>query len=104
MNYEEKRQVYLAISQLLADAGLNQHTIKEMVEKEVYNKVDREVKNIIQRLNEQCYSGNYVEEQIKKKIRNDIYGTKSVTEELVKEELKNRIIKVVIDKCDNGEE
>ena len=103
MNYEEKRQVYLAISQLLADAGLNQHTIKEMVEKEVYNKVDREVKNIIQKLNEQCYSGNYVEEQIKKRIIND-YGTKSIIEALVKEELKNRIIKVVIDKCDNGEE
>lgn len=103
MNYEEKRQVYLAISQLLADAGLNQHTIKEMVEKEVYNKVDREVKNIIQKLNEQCYSGNYVEEQIKKRIIND-YGTKSIIEASVKEELKNRIIKVVIDKCDNGEE
>ena len=103
MNYEEKRQVYLAISQLLADAGLNQNTIKEMVEKEVYNKVDREVKNIIQKLNEQCYSGNYVEEQIKKRIIND-YGTKSIIEASVKEELKNRIIKVVIDKCDNGEE
>ena len=102
MNYEEKRQVYLAISQLLSDAGLNQHTIKEMVEKEVYNKVDREVKNAIQRLNEQCYSGNYIEEQIKERITND-YGTKRFIEASVKEELKNRIIKVVLDKCDNGE-
>lgn len=102
MNYEEKRQVYLAISQLLADAGLNQHTIKEMVEKEVYNKVDREVKNIIQGLNEQCYSGNYIGEQIMKRITND-YVTKSIIETSVKEELKNRIIKVVLDKCDNGE-
>ena len=66
MNYEEKRQAYLVISQLLADAGLNQHTIREMVEKEIYNKVDREVKNVIQRLNEQCYDGDYIEEQIKK--------------------------------------
>ena len=102
MNYEEKRQVYLAISQLLADSGLNQHTIREMVEKEVYNKVDREVKNAIQRLNEQCYSGNYIEEQIKIRITND-YLKKSAFEALVKEELKNRIIKVVLDKCDNGE-
>ena len=47
MNYEEKRQTYLAISQLLADADLNQHTIREMVEKEINNKVDREVKNEI---------------------------------------------------------
>ena len=102
MNYEEKRQVYLAISQLLADAGINQHTIKEMVEKEVYNKVDCEVKNIIQGLNEQCYSENYIEEQIMKRITND-YVTRGVIEASVKEELKNRIIKVVLDKCDNGE-
>lgn len=99
MNYEEKRQVYLAISQLLADAGLNQHTIREMVEKEVYNKVDREVKNAIQRLNEQTYSGDYIEEQIKKRITND-YVTRGVIEASVKEELKNRIIKVVLDKCE----
>lgn len=55
MNYEEKKQVYLVISQLLADAGLNQHTIREMVEKEIYNKVDREVNNAIQKLNEESY-------------------------------------------------
>ena len=42
-----------------------------MVEKEVYNKVNREVKNIIQGLNEQCYSGNYIEEQIRKRIASD---------------------------------
>ena len=102
MNYEEKRQAYLAISQLLADAGLNQHTIKEMVEKEVYNKVDREVKNVIQRLNEQCHDGDYIKEQIRKRITND-YVTRGVIEASVKEELKNRIIKVVFDKCDNGE-
>lgn len=102
MNYEEKRQAYLVISQLLADAGLNQHTIREMVEKEIYNKVDREVKNVIQGLNEQCYSGDYIAEQIKKRITND-YVTRGVIEASVKEELKNRIIKVVLDKCDNGE-
>ena len=98
MNYEEKRQTYLVISQLLADAGLNQHTIREMVEKEINNKVDREVKNEIQRLNEQSYSGHYIEEQIKKKLTD--YTTRNIIEESVKEELKNRIIKVVLDKCD----
>ena len=101
MNYEEKRQAYLAISQLLANAGLNQHTIREMVEKEVNNKVDREVKNAIQRLNEQSYSGNYIEEQIKKRIT-DNYTTRNVIETAVKEELKNRIIKVVLDKCNDA--
>lgn len=99
MNYEEKRQTYLAISQLLADAGLNQHTIREMVEKEINNKVDREVKNTIQNLNEQSYSGNYIEEQIRKRITSD-YATRNTIETVIKEELKNRIIKVVLDKCD----
>lgn len=99
MNYEEKRQTHLAISQLLADAGLNQHTIREMVEKEIYNKIDREVKNEIQQLNETTYSGNYIEEQIRKRITND-YVTRGVIEASIREELKNRIIKVVLDKCE----
>lgn len=99
MNYEEKRQTYLAISQLLADAGLNQHTIKEMVEKEICNKVDREVNNEIQRLNETTYSRNFIEEQIRKRIGND-YVTKDIIASSVKEELKNRIIKIVLDKCE----
>lgn len=99
MNYEEKRQTYLANSQLLADAGLNQHTIKEMVEKEICNKVDRVVKNEIQRLNETTYNRNFIEEQIRKRIGND-YVTKDIIASSVKEELKNRIIKVVLDKCE----
>ena len=99
MNYEEKRQVYLAISQLLADAGLNQHTIREMVEKEIYNKVDREVNNAIQKLNEESYGGHYIEERIKKQIACD-YATRNTIETVIKEELKNRVIKVVLDKCD----
>ena len=37
-----------------------------------------------------------------KRITND-YVTKSIIETSVKEELKNRIIKVVLDKCNNGE-
>ena len=99
MNYEEKRQVYLVISQLLANAGLNQHTIREMVEKEICNKVDREVNNAIQKLNEESYGGHYIEEQIRKRITND-YVTRGVIEASIKEELKNRIIKVVLEKCE----
>ena len=99
MNYEEKRQTYLAISQLLADAGLNQHTIKEMVEKEVYNKVNREIENVLQKLNETTYSGNYIKEQIQKRIADD-FVTKNAIASSVKEELGNRIIKIVLDKCE----
>ena len=37
MTYEEKRELRLQISQLLADAGLNQKTIKDIVEEEIKN-------------------------------------------------------------------
>lgn len=42
MTYEEQKQVRIQISQMLADAGINQKTIKEMVRQEIKNKVDRE--------------------------------------------------------------
>lgn len=99
MNYEEKRQTHLAISQLLADAGLNQHTIREMVEKEINNKINREVENVIQKLNETTYSRNFIKEQIQKRIA-EYYVTKNIIETAVKEELGNRIIKIVLDKCE----
>ena len=35
MTYEEKRELRLQISQLLADAGLNQKVIKDIVEEEM---------------------------------------------------------------------
>ena len=41
MNYEEKRALHIEISQMLADAGLNQGEIKRIVEEEIKNKVDR---------------------------------------------------------------
>lgn len=43
MTYEEKRELRLQISQLLADAGINQKVIKDMIETEIKNKVDRAV-------------------------------------------------------------
>ena len=38
MMYEEKKEIRKQMAQLLADAGLNQGTIKEMVETEIKNK------------------------------------------------------------------
>lgn len=61
MNYEEKRELRLQISQLLADAGLNQGTIKEIVEQEIQNKVDRAIEQVIK---------NYAKERIDKLFSN----------------------------------
>ena len=99
MNYEEKRELRLQISQLLADAGLNQGTIKEIVEQEIRNKVDRAIEQVIKSLNSQCMSGNYAKERIEKLFSNT-YLNQSAFDRVVKEELKNKVIKVVVRDCE----
>lgn len=95
MNYEEKRELRLQISQLLADAGLNQKVIKDMVEHEIHNKVDKAVDQALNSLNSQCYSGDYCKERIAELLRNT-YLNQAAFDRVVKEELKNRLIKVVL--------
>ena len=93
MNYEEKRELRLQISQLLADAGLNQRTIKEIVEQEIRNKVDRAIEQVIK---------NYTKERIEK-LSSNTY--QSAFDRVVKEELKNKVIKVVLKDCElSGED
>lgn len=95
MTYEEKRELRLQISQLLADAGLNQAVIKQIVEEEIRNKVDRAIDQVIKSLNAQCSSGNYVEDRIKN-LLNNTYLNQRAFDNVVKEELKNRVIKVTL--------
>jgi len=95
MNYEEKREFRIQISQLLADAGLNQKTIKEIVEEEIRNKVDRAIDQCIKRLNSECSSGDYVCARISKMLNNTYLG-QAAFDRVVKEELKNRVIQVVL--------
>lgn len=82
MTYEEKREIRLQISQLLADAGLNQQALKEMVEKEVHNKVDRSVEQFVEPMVNSYMSNRYL-------IGN-------CAERAIKEELKNRVINVTL--------
>lgn len=99
MTYEEKRELRLQISQLLADAGLNQGVIKQMVEEEIKNKVERAVDQVIKQLNAQCYSGNYFQGRINM-LLNNTYFNNGAFDKVVKEELKNRIIQVVLKDCE----
>ena len=101
MTYEEKRELRLQISQLLADAGLNQKVIKDMVETEIKNKIDRAIKQCINSLNSECYSGNYVKERISSYLES--YVVKGDIERAVKEELKNKVIQVVLKDCEIDE-
>lgn len=88
MTYEEKRELRLQISQLLADAGLNQAAIKELVKKEISDKVERAVEQAIKSLDAQSVSGNYVGDRIVKLLNTHAFQS------AVKEELKNRIIEI----------
>lgn len=101
MTYEEKRELRLQISQLLADAGLNQKTIKDIVEEEIKNKVERAVNQCLESLNSQCSLGDYVSERITK-LLNNTYLNQHAFDRVVKEELKDRIIQVVLKECENG--
>lgn len=89
MTYEEQRQLRLQISQLLADAGLNQKTIKDMVETEIRNKVDRAI--------EQC-SNDIVTERVDKYFSS--YTFSKYFEKAVKDELKNKVVQVVLKDCE----
>lgn len=95
MNYEEKRALHMEISQMLADAGLNQGEIKRIVEEEIKNKVERAVEQVIKRLNAETRSGDYFGEEISRLLRNT-YFNNSAFERVMKEELKNRIIQIVL--------
>lgn len=95
MMYEEKRELRLQISQLLADAGLNQGVIKEMVEEEIRNKVERAIDQVMKKLDSETSNGNYVETKLKSML-NNIYITERAFDRVVKEELKNRIINVTL--------
>ena len=93
MTYEEKRELRLQISQLLADAGLNQGKIREMVETEIKNKVDRAVDQALKNLDAQAVSGDYVKDRTNKYL-NDF--SSYACQNALKEELKNRVIQVVL--------
>lgn len=92
MEYEEKRELRLQISQLLADAGLNQKAIKDMVETEVRNKVDRAI--------EQC-TNDIVAERVDKYFAS--YSFSKYFDKTVRDELKNKVIQVVLKDCKTNE-
>ena len=99
MTYEEKRELRLQISQLFADAGLNQGAIKEMVETEIKNKVDRAVDQAIKRLDAETPNGKFIETRISCLI-NDNYYTQGAIRNAVIDDLKNRVVKVVFQNCE----
>ena len=101
--YEEKKEIRKQMSQMLADAGLNQGTIKEMVLEEIKSKVDKAVNQTIESLNAECSSGDYIKEAIQSYLKNTYINNYAFTS-VIKEELRNRIIQVVLKDVKEGEE
>lgn len=94
MDYEERREIKRQISQFLADAGINQQTLKEMVKEEIDNKIKRAIVQELEKIGE-SYSGGF-KEYIKYKVT-DILGSYWV-KQAVREAIKDKVIKVVFDK------
>ena len=90
MTYEEKRELRLQISQLLADANINQTTLREMAREELEKKTERAIKEVVE---------NRVKEILptilKREIQSNLYSA-------VRGEIQNRIIQVVLKDCENG--
>lgn len=85
MTYEEKRELRLQISQMLADAGINQGTLKEMVKQEISNKVERTVAEITNS-NNQDEVRQFIKERIYERVDNwVVYGSlkSTLAQELV---------------------
>lgn len=94
--YEEKRQLRMQISQLLADAGLNQAVLKEMVEKEIDKRVQKALDQCIASLNATTSSGDYLAETMTKLAR-DKFMYSGVFQDVVKRELQNRCVRITLE-------
>lgn len=90
MTYEEKRELRLQISQLLADADINQTTLREMAQEELEKKTERAIKEVVEsRVKE------ILPTILKREIQSNLYSA-------VRGEIQNRIIQVVLKDCENG--
>lgn len=94
MDYEEKRELRKQISQLLADAGLNQAKIKEIVEEEIHNKIDRAIDQTLKNLNAQSGSGSYITDRARAYFRDPDLNYRII--EAIKSELRDRVINITL--------
>ena len=99
MNFEEKRELRLQISQMLADAGLNQGTLKEMVIDTINAKVDRAVDQCFKRLNAETSSGDFVSEYVHRQINRTFWAERAI-KDAVFDAIKNKVVRVVLTDCE----
>ena len=95
MMYEEKKEIRRQMAQLLADAGLNQATIKAMIEEEIKTRVESATEQVISHLNAQSSSGNYIADMIIQRIRSDLKYPNNY-KDIVTDILKNKIVSITL--------
>lgn len=107
MTFEEKRELHKAISQMLADAGINQTTLAEMAQHEISNKAERAVQQEIQKMDAEI-NGNSIAKMLRNKINNFLDGYDTLgsirLRDIVREELSKRIICIKAEKVTNDNE
>ena len=87
MTLEEKRALHLEISQLLADANINQNTIKEMVEEAISKKVERAIDTYFNNK-----ADDYITDEIIRQVNR--FTTSRNLMEIVEKILKNKILHI----------
>lgn len=98
MLYDEKREIRLQISQLLADAGINQQSIKDMVSSDLDNKIDRAIKQVIQNLDSNSYSGSFINDKISEYFKYNTSRIDKLIQSAIHDSLVDRIISINFDK------
>lgn len=95
MTYEEQKQVRIQISQMLADAGINQKTIKEMARQEIKNKVDREFDRCLKN----CIEEERQEMSRKADAEIQRFFKHGKIDDVVKHALMDKVINVTLEGC-----
>lgn len=99
MNLEEKRELRLQISQMLADAGLNQGMLKEIVIDTINAKADRAVDQCFKRLNAETSSGDFIGSYVRTQINNNFWTERAIRNAVL-EAIKNKVVRVVLTDCE----
>ena len=98
MTYEEKRELRLQISQMLADAGINQGTLKDIVMQTINARVDRAVDQCIKRLNSESSSGDFVQDHVNRRITNSFWSERYIRDAVFKA-ISDKVLKISLVGC-----
>ena len=94
--YQERKEIRKQMSQMLADAGLNQGTIQQMVVEEIQRKVDRAVDIALKRLDAQSSpSGNFLADKADRLLRGTIED-KWALKNAVREALAEKVVSITL--------